>query len=204
MIGYPHMIEVMEARIIYRKTGKSVPGETLSTPEAVARFMTPLVRRHLRYEAAWCIPVDIKNRPFGVHLVGDGGRRQLHCDITRVFSPVVVSAATGFFFVHNHPSGVVYPSVPDCKLTRTLEFAAKILDVQLLDHLIVSSAHREVVNPHFSFRSDEGEYALRSVDAYGRILSAEEMKSTKAVCPNAQNVRKRIFSALENAHCMRA
>lgn len=50
---------------------------------------------------------------------------------------------------HNHPSGNLKPSQSDIDLTRKVKEAGKLLDIQLLDHLILT------VEGYYSF-SDEG------------------------------------------------
>jgi DNA repair protein RadC len=53
--------------------------------------------------------------------------------------------------VHNHPSGDVSPSEADTRLTRRIAEAARILQIQLLDHVIVGQplADRQ---GYFSFK----------------------------------------------------
>jgi DNA repair protein RadC len=65
-------------------------------------------------------------------------KRSLHHDATRI----VVA--------HNHPSGGLEPSMQDKAITVRLFEAAKLLDIQLVDHLIVSK------HGYYSF-SDQGE-----------------------------------------------
>jgi len=56
--------------------------------------------------------------------------------------------------VHNHPSGDPAPSAADVQVTRQLRDAAKAIDIELLDHVIIGRAG---VDPtglgYFSFRS---------------------------------------------------
>jgi len=47
-------------------------------------------------------------------------------------------AATGIILSHNHPSGNLQPSPSDIKLTEKFKQAGKILDIEILDHLILS------------------------------------------------------------------
>jgi DNA repair protein RadC len=44
-------------------------------------------------------------------------------------------------FAHNHPSGVAEPSRADEYLTQTLRSALKLIDVQVLDHIVVGQGH---------------------------------------------------------------
>jgi DNA repair protein RadC len=57
--------------------------------------------------------------------------------------------AAALVFVHNHPSGDPSPSPEDRKLTRDLVWAAQLLMIQVLDHVIIGR------NNHYSF-ADEG------------------------------------------------
>ncbi len=57
--------------------------------------------------------------------------------------------AAGLVFVHNHPSGDPNPSAEDQRLTRDLIFAARMLMIQILDHIIIGN------NTYYSF-ADQG------------------------------------------------
>ena len=57
--------------------------------------------------------------------------------------------AAGLVFVHNHPSGEPAPSPEDRKLTRDLIWAARILSIQVVDHIIIGH------NRYYSF-ADQG------------------------------------------------
>lgn len=48
--------------------------------------------------------------------------------------------AACIIFFHNHPSGEVSPSLPDENLTRGLCAAMKVLDIDVLDHIIIGAA----------------------------------------------------------------
>jgi DNA repair protein RadC len=57
--------------------------------------------------------------------------------------------ATGIVLAHNHPSGNLNPSQSDIKLTDKLTQAAKLIEIQVLDHVIITESG------YFSF-ADEG------------------------------------------------
>ena len=57
--------------------------------------------------------------------------------------------AAGLVFVHNHPSGDPTPSAEDQRLTRDLVWAARLLMIHILDHIIIGH------NTYYSF-ADEG------------------------------------------------
>lgn len=64
--------------------------------------------------------------------------------------------ATSLIFVHNHPSGDPDPSLCDREITKELVFAAKVMQLKVLDHIVIGN------NCYFSF-ADHGlieDYAL--------------------------------------------
>jgi DNA repair protein RadC len=82
----------------------------------------------------------------------DARHRLIHCDesargtLTRmaVYPREIVRRAlslnaASLIVAHNHPSGAVQPSASDCRLTHTLRDALALIDVQLIDHLVISA-----------------------------------------------------------------
>lgn len=51
--------------------------------------------------------------------------------------PAVVVAAPNIIVAHNHPSGDASPSPADIRVTKDLAEAAKLLGVELLDHVVI-------------------------------------------------------------------
>ncbi|MDY6879021.1 MAG: DNA repair protein RadC [Thermodesulfobacteriota bacterium] len=66
-----------------------------------------------------------------------------------VMSLALECKAAGMVFVHNHPSGNPNPSTEDHKLTKDLVWGARLLDVQVLDHIIIGN------NVYYSY-ADQG------------------------------------------------
>lgn len=65
-----------------------------------------------------------------------------------VFADALTDRAAGIIFVHNHPENDVKPSEKDKIITKQLCDAAKLLGIQVIDHIIVTN------NDHFSFQSE--------------------------------------------------
>jgi len=83
--------------------------------------------------------------------------------------------ASSLIFVHNHPSGDPEPSASDREITRELVFAASVMQLKVLDHIIIGN------NRYFSF-ADEGlleEYGIMFHDFNKR--SHEKRKETYKV-----------------------
>ncbi len=66
-----------------------------------------------------------------------------------VFRPAILDNAAGVIIAHNHPSGTLEASRADIQITQRLKEVAKLVGIELLDHVIISK------NGYYSF-SDEG------------------------------------------------
>ena len=85
----------------------------------------------------------------GWRVISTGNMTKCIIDIKLLVSLALHCMATQVVIIHNHPSGNLAPSQPDEDLTNIIKDALKLIDVQLLDHLII------VESGYFSF-SDEG------------------------------------------------
>lgn len=81
-----------------------------------------------------------------------------------IMSLALEHKAAALVFVHNHPSGDPTPSPEDHRLTKELVWAAKLLQIQVLDHIIIGG------NTYFSF-ADQG-VIRQCADEYERRLHA--------------------------------
>ncbi len=78
------------------------------------------------------------NKVIGIHKLSSGGMTSTIADIRILLAVALKSMATAIILSHNHPSGVLNPSQADIILTQKIKEAAALLDIELLDHLIVS------------------------------------------------------------------
>ena len=87
------------------------------------------------------------NRCLGIFPTSVGGICGTVADIRIILSVALKTAATQIFLAHNHPSGNLKPSNADIQLTDRIKEGARILDIKLLDHLIISPKEGD----YFSF-----------------------------------------------------
>lgn len=78
------------------------------------------------------------NEVLGVFPLSKGGIRACLVDVRLIFACVLKANATGIIISHNHPSGKLTPSLNDIDITKKIKAAGKILDIELVDHLIVT------------------------------------------------------------------
>jgi len=95
------------------------------------------------------IYLDSANRVMESRVITIGTLNQSLVHPREVFSPAIEKRAASIILAHNHPSGIMRPSSQDLEVTNRLKEGAKILGIEILDHIIFS------VNGYLSFR-DEG------------------------------------------------
>jgi DNA repair protein RadC len=78
------------------------------------------------------------NEVISVDKLSSGGTAGVIVDTKVVFTRALSVAGHSIILAHNHPSGALKPSQQDIELTRKLQNAGDILDIQVLDHIILS------------------------------------------------------------------
>lgn len=78
------------------------------------------------------------NRVLGISNLSNGGTAGTVVDAKLIFQAALKSNASSIIVAHNHPSGNLKPSDADRNLTNKIKEVGKLLDLQLLDHLIIS------------------------------------------------------------------
>lgn len=76
----------------------------------------------------------------GVAHISEGGINETSADLRIILQAAILGNATGIILVHNHPSGSLKPSAQDDSLTERLHKAAKLFDIRLQDHIIVTDS----------------------------------------------------------------
>jgi len=91
------------------------------------------------FESFFVIYLNHTNKTIGFVKIGQGGINSTVVDPRLILKYAIESLATGLILVHNHPSGNTQPSPQDHKLTRQIIDIAKLLEVKVLDHIILTS-----------------------------------------------------------------
>jgi DNA repair protein RadC len=90
------------------------------------------------------------NKVLGIASISKGGISGTVTDVRIILQYAIKANASGMIISHNHPSGNLNPSESDTKLTQKIKEAGNIMDIQLLDHLILT-----LDGSYYSF-ADEG------------------------------------------------
>lgn len=93
---------------------------------------------HLPHEEFWILLLNQANRPICEVNVARGGVNVTAVDVRLIMKHAIEHLACGMILFHNHPSGNLRPSAQDDALTRKIIEAAKLMDVKVLDHIIIT------------------------------------------------------------------
>jgi DNA repair protein RadC len=78
------------------------------------------------------------NKVVGFYKISSGGTTGTVVDPKVIFTVALNCAASGIILAHNHPSGNLQPSQSDKDITIKLKDAGKLLDINVLDHIILT------------------------------------------------------------------
>jgi len=134
------MFKVSEIELVYRsKVKASQRPSVMSSGDAYRIFMDSLNTDRIEMaEEFKALLLNRANKALGVVLLSSGGISGTVVDMRLIFSSAIKANASSIIICHNHPSGNLKPSELDSKLTEKIKKAGAILEVQLLDHLIVT------------------------------------------------------------------
>ena len=90
-------------------------------------------------ENAYIICLNNKNVPVNYSLIAKGTINASMIDPKTIFKTILLSNASAFIMIHNHPSGDPTPSKQDYEITNILEKASKLLDIKFLDHIVIGN-----------------------------------------------------------------
>lgn len=129
-------MRVYEAKIVYTLVSEGEKS-ALDRPEKIAEYLRSAFEENPMQEAFYCVYLNRKNRPLGRHMITLGTATSSLAAPREVFRGAILAGATALVVSHNHPSGDPAPSAADVQVTRALRDASKIIDIELLDHVIV-------------------------------------------------------------------
>jgi len=91
-----------------------------------------LEKEHLR-----TLLLDRRNRVLEIVEIYQGSVSSSQIRVGEIFQAAISRNASALIVVHNHPSGDPTPSPDDVAVTRAILQAGKLLDIELLDHLVI-------------------------------------------------------------------
>ena len=137
-IGEAKTAQIKAAIELGRRLALESPEErpTINSPADVAALlqyeMSALEKEEMR-----AILLNTRNGVLDIVTVAHGSLNAAQIRVAEVFTPAVRRNAAALIVVHNHPSGDPKPSPEDVAITRALIEAGKLLNIEVLDHLVI-------------------------------------------------------------------
>ena len=92
----------------------------------------------LSQEEMWVIDLDTHNRVMSLVALYKGSVNSSQVRVCEIFRQAISENAPAIIVAHNHPSGDTSPSPEDASVTKAIFQAGRLLDIDLLDHIVVS------------------------------------------------------------------
>jgi len=110
---------------------------SINSPADAAELLKPFIG-NLDHEELWVIVLDRRNRVIQLVRLYQGSVNSSQVRVGEVFRQAIIEQASAIILGHDHPSGDPTPSPDDVAVTRAIVQAGKLLDIDVLDHLIIS------------------------------------------------------------------
>jgi len=139
-IGQARAITIVAALELGKRrlSGNYPENHKISGSAEVYAMMYPLLA-DLSYEEFWILLLNRSNKIIEKRKSSQGGIAGTVTDIRMILKMAIENLASSLILCHNHPSGNLQPSEADISITRKLKESAILMDINLLDHLILTA-----------------------------------------------------------------
>lgn len=127
----------------YRASGATKRQSVVCSSTAFDIFQEYISEEH--YEQFYVMYLDHALKQLRVEQISKGGFASTTIDPKVIFSRALELKASAIMLCHNHPSGSLEPSSQDILLTRNLKDAGKMLQINVIEHIIIAN------NSYYSF-----------------------------------------------------
>lgn len=140
-LGKKDRERLSELRQAYQASVRTLPkNKPLTKPEEVFEFIRPYFHG-LAVEQLFLIALDARCLPISEPIVlSRGDIDGTECGVRLVLRSALIAGAKSFVMVHNHPSGDPSPSDADRRVTRTIAKGSKLVDCDMVDHVVVGGS----------------------------------------------------------------
>jgi DNA repair protein RadC len=134
------LLTVAEVELIYRTKVKASDRPKIKRSEDAYKLLMASwdMDKVELVEQFKVLLLNRSNRVLGIYEVSTGGITGTVADIRLIFAAALKANSIYLMLSHNHPSGNLKPSRADDQMTAKFKEAGKYLEIEILDHLIVS------------------------------------------------------------------
>jgi DNA repair protein RadC len=108
----------------------------ITSPKDIAEFFVPILRDELK-EKFLVVCLNSANKVTKFEAISVGSLNSSVVHPREVFKFAIENSSAHIILIHNHPSGNLEPSNEDIVITKKIVEAGKILNIEVLDHIIV-------------------------------------------------------------------
>lgn len=150
-IGQLKAMQIEAVMEIVRRYCRERIGERVQiTRSSVIFDLMRTVNGNLPHEEMWAIFVNRSNHVTGTFRASVGGSAATVFDSKKIIRKAILARAEGIILCHNHPSGNLNRSPQDDVVTRRFKEACATVDINFLDHVIVTS------DGYYSYHDNSG------------------------------------------------
>lgn len=138
-VGEAKAISIITALELGRRRNleEALEKPKITGSRSVFDVMQPILGE-LQHEEFWILYLNNANKIKLKFQMSKGGITGTMVDTRLVFKRALAISATGIILSHNHPSGNIKPSSSDIGLTKKIQKAGELLDINVLDHVIIT------------------------------------------------------------------
>jgi DNA repair protein RadC len=138
-LGEAKAAQLKAAFELGRRLASAQPEEraTVRSPQDVANLLLPEMGL-LEQEELRVVLLNTRNQVLGVHTVYRGSVNTSLVRVGELFREAVRQNCPALVVAHNHPSGDPTPSADDVAMTKQAVEAGRLLDIEVLDHLVIA------------------------------------------------------------------
>lgn len=139
-----------EVRVSYKSSNYTKESKKINASSDIYNLLKEFFSEDIdHHEFFILIGLNRANKITLVKKISEGGISGTVADPKIIFQYALLTNCSNIILAHNHPSGNIQPSNSDISPTKKLKEAGGLLDIQVLDHLIITADN------YFSF-ADEG------------------------------------------------
>jgi len=131
-----------------RNTTEIIEKKKITTSKDIFLLFQPKLS-DLPHEEFWILFLNNSISFIDMQRLSVGGLSNTMADVRLIMKMAIEQLASNIVLCHNHPSGIVTPSIYDKQITNKVKEGGVLLDIRLIDHVIIAD------NKYFSF-ADEG------------------------------------------------
>lgn len=132
---------VSEVELTYKNNVPYNQRQKISNSQGAYEILTNLFPENtIDYRETFIVLyLNRANQVLGYSVISQGGTSSTTVDIKMIIQTALLANASCIMLAHNHPSGNLRPSSDDNRITNRIIEAARLFDITVLDHIIITN-----------------------------------------------------------------